>query len=145
MEKKIKEISGSQEKDDETLIDEIRSSAAGLFYISESDNPLEVFSGGRADTVNYKEILKQTGKDEREPIEEIPFDDFFDRLTEIKGWYGENEKANAHRYAALRDLLRSNLKDLKVFRVGKIQIEIYVVGVTEKQILTGIKTKSIET
>ncbi len=38
-----------------------------------------------------------------------------------------------------------NLRNLKVFKVGKIQLDIYVVGLDAENRLLGIKTKAVET
>ncbi len=38
-----------------------------------------------------------------------------------------------------------NLRDLKVFKIGKIQIDVYVVGLDAEDNLLGIETKAVET
>jgi hypothetical protein len=42
-------------------------------------------------------------------------------------------------------LLEGNLRDLRVFKVGRIELDIYVVGINSEGILMGIKTKAVET
>ena len=37
------------------------------------------------------------------------------------------------------------MKDLKVFKVGQIELDIYVVGLDSQGVLTGITTKAVET
>jgi hypothetical protein len=66
-------------------------------------------------------------------------------LTEIQDWFGDEEKETAQKFARLRELLEKNLRDLKVFKVGKIQLDVYVVGLDAESKLTGIKTKAVET
>ena len=60
-------------------------------------------------------------------------------------WYGAEEKHNAERFARLQNLLEENLRDLKVFKIGRIEIDVYVVGLDQNNELIGIKTKAVET
>ncbi len=45
----------------------------------------------------------------------------------------------------MKDLLEKNLKDLKVFKVGKIQLDVYAVGLDAESNVIGIQTKAVET
>jgi hypothetical protein len=121
------------------LIKEIEKSTAGLIYISESDAPIEAYSSARADAVNDKFFTDNTRVEETTPAS------FFSRLTADHEWYGTKEKEEARRFAELEKLLEENLRDLKVFKVGRIQIAIYVVGIDADNNLIGIKTKAVET
>jgi len=42
-------------------------------------------------------------------------------------------------------VLESNLSDIQVFRVGEINIDIYVVGKIQSRDLAGLATKVVET
>jgi hypothetical protein len=136
--KKIKKIDKP-----ETLAERIKKVSEGLFYISESDAEILPFVGERGEAVNAETILKQTNSDA--PVEERDFKDFFKRLTELQEWFGDEEIENANKFAKLRDMLQKNLRDIKVFKVGRIEIDIYVVGLDAQNILTGIQTKAVET
>jgi hypothetical protein len=116
-----------------------------LYYISETDAEILPFAGGKAESVTKEEFLKQTQNKSDVPVEERNFDDIFQRLTTISDWFGEEEKRKAEKFAELRDLLVKNLKDLKVFVIGKIQVDIYFVGLDAQGNLTGIQTKAVET
>lgn len=123
----------------------IEKAAKGLYYISETDAEILPFVGVEAKAVAKEEILKQTQNKPDAPIEERSFDEVFQRLTAMQDWFGDEEKATAESYAKLRDLLLKNLKDLKVFKIGSIEIDVYFVGLDDERVLTGIKTKAIET
>jgi hypothetical protein len=127
----------------EKLFAEISDCARGLTYISETDAAIEPVSFGRAASVDVRKIV--AGDSEKTRIQEISFEDFFRRPAETHDWFRDDEKLRARRFAKLRDLLKYNLHDLKVFRIGDIQIEIFVVGVDADNNLTGIKTKAVET
>lgn len=139
-------FSGRPDSNERSLEDKLEELVAGLFYISESDFPVEVFVGEAADDHSKEELLKQAWHDSGDEIEEIPFSVFFEKLTTVRDWYGDELKERSVKFANLEQELESALEDARVFRIGKIQIEIYVVGVDKKSgKLMGIKTKAIET
>lgn len=131
--------------EDFNLPRKIKEISEGLYYISETDAEILSFAGSEAAAVNKENLLKQTGNKPDAPVEERSFAEFFARLTKIQDWFGEEEKQAAAKFSALQELLEDNLKDLKVFKVGRIEIEIYAVGLDEHGKLTGIKTKAVET
>jgi Nuclease A inhibitor-like protein len=138
-------ISADAEQPNTNLTEQIKSVAAGLWYMSETDAEILPFTGSKSDVVTKENLLNQISKPSDSPVEERDFNEFFARLTEIKDWFGDEEKATAARFAVLKDLLKKSLKDLKVFKIGKIQIDIYAVGLDANSNLAGIQTKAVET
>lgn len=130
---------------EDLLFDEIGKVAEGLYYISETDAEILPFSGKKAAEVSAAEILKQTENSPDSNVEERDFAEFFGRLTKIQDWFGEEETANARKFAELKDLLERNLRDIKVFKIGSIELNVYAVGLDGENILKGIKTKAVET
>ncbi len=125
---------------------QIKKAASNLYYTSETDAEITAFDGKKAEVVTAQELLSQIESAEKsQPIEEKSSDEFFARLTEMQDWFGDEEKATAQKFADLKDLLEKNLKDVKVFRIGKVQIDIYVVGLDAEGNLKGIQTKAVET
>ncbi len=154
MKKKKKEMINEKESCDkelpqnlsqDLLFEEIKEASEGLYYISETDAGILPFVGRKADEVSKEEILNQTDSSASANVEERDFEEFFERMTKIQNWFSEEETANARKFAELKYLLKRNLRNLKVFKVGEIEIDIYFVGLDEKNILKGIKTKAVET
>lgn len=127
------------------LAEKLRQVTKNLYYISETDAEILPFTGQSAASVTKDEVLRQTGRLPGEKIEERDFDQIFDRLTKIQDWFGDEETETAKKFAVLRDLLSENLTDLKVFKVGEIELDIFFVGLDEQRRLIGIKTKAVET
>lgn len=125
--------------------EKLKKITEGLYYISESDAEILPFTGNKAETVKVEEILKQTANAADKPVEERDFDEFFARLTEIQDWFGDEETAVAGKFAELKKLLEEYLKNIKVFKIGKIELDIYIVGLDFESNLAGIKTKAVET
>ncbi len=128
-----------------TFSDQIKRLAEGLFYISETDAAIVAFEGGEAKAVTKDEILRQTGQPMETPVEERNFDEMFSRLTQIQDWFGDEETETARRFLELKIFLDKNLRDLKVFKVGRIQLKIYFVGLDSQSKLKGIQTDAVET
>ncbi len=125
--------------------DKIAEMCEDLIYISETDAEFTVFKGTKIEVLTKETILAQIKGSPIVAVEEQNFDEFFLRLTTIKDWFGETEKQKANRYGELQEFMKANLKDLKVFRIGKIQIDIYIVGIDLENNLIGLKTNAVET
>lgn len=132
-------------KEKNSLKKQIEEAVNGLYYISETDAEIFPFIGKKAETVNAETILKQTNEDKCPKIEEKSFEEFFERLTSHQDWFGEDEIETANKFSKLRELLEANLSELKVFKIGEVEIDIYVVGLDSDGRLTGIKTAAVET
>ena len=137
--------SAENENLESSLSEQIEKAVKGLYYISETDARILPFVGEKADEVSEEAILSQTESPADSNIEKRDLTEFFQNLTKIQDWFGKKEKLNARKFSALKDLLEKNLKELKVFKIGSIELDIYAVGLDENDILTGIKTKAVET
>lgn len=127
------------------FLEQIEKACEGIIFLSETDAEVEPFHGGKAGKLNAKTFREAIGKTEDAPIEETEPRKFFDRVTRINEWYTASQKKNAEKFADLRKLLESNLKGLRVFRIGRTRIDIYVVGTDKEGNLAGVKTQAVET
>src|SRR6187397_1532706 len=105
------------------LTQQIKTASEGLWYISESDAEIFPFTGSKTDSVTKENLLQQIGKLPDTPVEERDFDQMFERFIKIQDWFGDEEKATAAKFAALKTLLKKNLTDLKVFKIGRIELD----------------------
>ena len=135
----------NENKNTGELFHEIERACEGLIYISETDAPVLAVAGQPADAVTANLILQQTGLAADAPVEERDFVEFFGRLTAIREWYGEAEAARAKKFLELQKLLEENLRELKVFRIGAIRLDIFAVGIDKDGCLMGVMTKAVET
>ncbi len=123
----------------------LKKATDGLVYLSETDSEVLPFLGGKYETDNLETLLKQINPASELRVKEINFENFFENLITIQDWFGLEEKETAEKFLKLKKLLEENLKNLKVFQIGEIEIEIYVVGLDEDNNLLGIKTQAVET
>lgn len=129
----------------EIFVEQIKTIVEGLYYISETDAEILPFVGGKAKAVSPEVLLRQTKTPQNSSVKEEDFKGFFFRLTEIQDWFGEEEKEAARKFADLSDLLQRELTDLEVFKIGNVELDVYVVGLNSEGILMGIQTKAVET
>lgn len=129
----------------EELADQIKKNVKDLWYMSETDAEILPFIGNQMESVTKDNLLTQISLPLDSSVEERDFAELFNRLTKMQDWFGDEEKATAEKFSALRNLLETNLKDLKVFKVGRIELDVYVVGLDTESNLMGIQTKAVET
>lgn len=126
------------------LEQQLQQQTEGLVWMSESDYPLEPFVWD-ADDLNPEKILTRTNHAPDDLLEEKDIDAFFSQATQEKDWQNEEERAEVRRYQRLVNFLKEKLTDLKVYRVGETEVDVYVVGKTPEGKVVGLSTKSIET
>jgi hypothetical protein len=129
----------------EQLKGSLAEASAGLIYISETDSDITPFEGGPAGGVTAADLLVLIGAPADSAVEERGFDEIFARLTRVYEGAGEEQIATANRFGALKQVLAGNLQDVKVFKVGRINVDIYIVGLDGEGNLSGVKTKAVET
>ena len=129
----------------DNLVERIKKIVRNLYYISETDAKILPFSGAKTESLDKETLLAEIGSVDNSPVEERKFEEFFSRLTEIQDWFGDEEKESAKKFTELKELLQKELKDLRVFKIGNIEMDIYVVGLDSENNLRGVKTKAVET
>lgn len=127
------------------LLPKLTSICENLFYMSETDAEITPFFGEKAEAVTPEIVLKQTGNLLETPFEIREIGEFFKRLTDIKDWFGDEEKATAQKFKDLQEVLTNQLKDAKIIKIGKIQVDIFMIGLDAESRLVGVKTKAVET
>lgn len=117
---------------------------AGLFFISESDAPLEPVSCPRpAGALPSPELLTALGEPATALVQVVELPYFLRNHTSPTGVLGD--AALAARYQALQDFMTQQLSAVQVYRVGTgPQVHAYALGEAEGQ-LVGFKTVLIET
>ena len=142
--KNSKKISAHEDKSEARSQGDLEAACRSLTFISETDADVIPFSAQKPAARSLDSYLAALGITSTD-IEEREFGKFFGRLTAEKDWHGPREKQRSKRWSELRDVLEKNLEDIRVIRVGKIRLDIYIAGVDANGRLAGVKTKAIET
>jgi hypothetical protein len=132
---------------DNDLINILSEAASGLLFISELDYPFEVFIWKDTHNIeiNKEEILKITKGKPEDNIEDFDFDFLFSIHTMDQDWHSAEDKRKVIRFRNLVSVLKENLEDIKVFRRGKIYIDVYIVGRAPSGNIAGVSTKQMQT
>ena len=122
-------------------------SSKGLLYQTELDYPFEVFiwENTTHTEINKLEIFRRTTGSPDDVIEDFDFDFLFSTPTLDQDWHTPEDKERVIRFRNLVKVLKGNLKDIKVFRRGRIYIDVYIVGRAPSGNIAGISTKQMQT
>jgi Nuclease A inhibitor-like protein len=126
------------------ILNTLKQASEGMLYTSESDYPFDVFSW-KTDTLTPEQVLIETKHSENTPIQVWDLDKFFAQATQEKDWYGPEEKETVAQHKHLVHTLQTTLSDIQVYRVGEIELDVYIVGKTPEGSLAGLSTKVVET
>jgi hypothetical protein len=131
-----------------TLRQRLEEAVAGLVYSSESDRPFEFFflaAEGDAEPLTVGGFARRLGVPAGTRTEERTLDNFLARHTHRSDGYDERAQAIRPRYERLQKLLEASLRDVRVFRVGSIEVACYAVGRDERGNIAGLRTVAVET
>ena len=129
------------------LLDTLAKATAGLLFPSESDAPLTpyTFPGAPGTEPTPAALLAAEHLPSDTPVETITVADLFDPFAQAADGATAEDKAEAARYRAIADLLAQEPSELRVFRVGKVDIDVYILGKDPKGTWLGLKTHVVET
>lgn len=127
-----------------TSLQTIGDAAKDLLFPSESDFPIEVYEYGENEPT-LDDVRERLGADVNARVEETTSSSLFEGLTSAPDDASDNEKSSAARFAKLVEVLETELKDVRVYRIGATDIEVVVLGHHESGSWLGVKTKVVET
>jgi hypothetical protein len=127
----------------EDLTKAIGKAADGLLFPSETDAPITFVSLGKADPRGA--VLKAKDRTPGTKVKTATVNAFFKPVVEEKDWFESEERERAARFRDLLTLLRENLTALRVYKVGDVTIDVYVIGKTVSGELAGVATQIVET
>jgi len=125
----------------------LRDAAAGLLYTSEGDYPFDELSIpglGSAWPQTKDQFLLQIGATSDTDVREQTLDQFFARHIEKSDPQDAVLQAMRPRFEALRTMLREQLQEVRVFRVGSVEVRCYIVGADANGNLSGLVTTTLE-
>jgi hypothetical protein len=117
-------------RSDEEILAELKKASAGLFVMSESDYPFEIIQWTGVISITPEYLLGISGKPAESPIEKTGIDDFFN----VSG-----------KFPHLVRLLKDRLTHLEVYKVGTINIPVYIVGRSPEGNWLGLSTRLVQT
>ena len=125
----------------------INSLSQDLVRMSESDYPFDTFtwSNQEVEEVNTQNLLQKTHHSLDAPVKVIDMEKFFQQATDEKDWYDWEERETAKKYQALVETLKQNLNNIQVYKIGEVEIDVYIVGQLTSGDWFALSTKAVET
>ena len=132
-------------KSDEQILAELKEAAAGLYVMSESDFPFEVIRWEGTAELSPQYLRELHGEPDDAPVKIEALADFPGFVTTEVSAKGGAASAGESRYQHLLRVLTENLSGVRVHRVGRINIPVYVVGRSPGGNWVGVSTRVVET
>ncbi len=115
----------------------------GLWYPSESDALVSLVI--YADPMPNPEAVAQKLATDGDNCEVHPAEAFFSPVLNNPYWASEQGGHLAQKYANLRDVLETHLEDLHSYRVGQVNVTLYILGRHSSGCYLGACTHVVET
>lgn len=133
-------------KSHEQILAELDRAVHGLWYMSESDYPLEAVlleGTGEPDPDRLRELAAApaAARVETRELEEFFRDAAAVRITGA----GTTKTAGPASFADVLRILKENLADIRVYRIGAINIPVFVLGRSDSGTWLGVRTRVVET
>jgi Nuclease A inhibitor-like protein len=122
------------------IIIQLQQASADLLWLSESDYPFEIVSWDKGIELTSLALFKDA-----KAVESSSLAEFFAPALVVEDWYEAEELATVDRYKLLLQTIESNLTELQFFRIGSVEIDVYIIGKTPDGDMVGLKTTIVET
>jgi hypothetical protein len=130
---------------DREFIVQLEQISQELLWLSETEYPFQIIYWQNADNFNENNLMQHYNYPPETKIVIQEFNSFFASATKSETWHNEEEQAEVKKYQALTDFLSANLTDLRVYLLGEIEIDVYILGKTEHKAIAGLATKIVAT
>ena len=132
-------------KRDEEVLQELTEAVAGLWFMSESDYPFAVFRWDESVEITPQFLRQISGERPDAPVVVKSLEEFFGSAMPEAAWKVDEELASARRDKSLKQTLEENLADLRVYKVGEINMPVFIVGKSDTGSWIGLSTRAVET
>ena len=130
-------------KSDEEILAELSEATRGLLYMSESDYPFEPLRlEGEPTPVRLRALAGAAGD---APVLTLSLEEFFRAPVSEPDRKGGAELASARRLQSLARALAENLSEVRAYKVGRINMPVYVLGRSPRGSWLGLSTRVVET
>jgi hypothetical protein len=121
------------------VIAALRTASEGLLCRSETDEPFTPFSWGRAEAeLTPVQVSRLAAAPAGARIEDKPLAAFIQEQA-------AQDPDDAAQYRQLQQVIDRQLAGARVYRVGSVNIDVYIVGRTGDGEWVGLKSRAVET
>jgi hypothetical protein len=132
---------------DAELFKILSDASSGLLYQTELDYPFEVIIHGNTNktAINKETVLKLMKGSPEDVVEESDIDTFFSTPTLDQDWHTSEDKKRVIRFRNLVSSIKTNFKEIRVFKKGRIYIDVYITGRAPSGNIAVVSTKLMQT
>jgi Nuclease A inhibitor-like protein len=123
----------------------LKQASEGLLFTSESEYPFLVFLWSGIAPVTPEKVVQQTAHSPDTPVKAIAVDDFFRVATKQEDWHSPSEQETVKKFQNLVQVIKTNLSNPQVYRLGSKEADVYILGTTPSADLAGLSTQVVET
>ena len=128
-------------KSDEEILTELARAADGLWYMSESDYPLEPVRLEGPGEPSPGRLRELAGAGADACVETRSLEDFFRDAAAVR----VGPPPTPASFEGVLRVLGENLSDIRVYRIGAVNIAVYALGRSAGGNWLGISTRVVET
>lgn len=140
----INMVDSSDSVPERKFVRQLEIAIADLWWLSESEYPFQVIYWQDLANCDLKVRLQRQYPPETK-IATQEFSSFFAAATREETWHNQEEQTEVKRYQALVNLLTENLTELKVYLVGEVEIDAYILGKMDRKAIAGLMTNIVAT
>jgi hypothetical protein len=127
------------------LVQQFKTATDGLLFMSESDYPFEIHEWGNLPQVNPEYIKRAAGLPPDTSVEETTVENFFRPAVQSYDGQSETARSTSERYRQLVQLIHNNLTDVTVYKLGTINMPVFIAGKTTSGNWMALSTRVVET
>ena len=107
----------------DSVATQLKQASNGLLFLRESEAPFEVIHWPAQGELTPAKLLQLTNHPPDAPLKMLAVDDFFAIATQEEDCHDQEEREMVQRFQNLVSVLKQNLSQLQVFRVGNTNID----------------------
>jgi hypothetical protein len=125
-------------------INQLTELTKDLFYMSETDAAWQVYPL-KTDEPVMEQLVTIANMPPAVEVEIRDWESFLQHATTVQDWMSDDEKATVVRYQALKTYVNATLTEVQVYRLGAVELSVFVVGVTANCDIIALATQAVET
>lgn len=131
----------------DAILQRLKELTEGLYYMSESDYPLEVVHHDKPESnaLSDTEVKQMAGQSSDANVETVNLAYFLRNMTKAQPEADDAAKQIAERYQMLQAYMEQHLRNVIVYRVGRREVVAVAIGILPEGGYGGFKTTLIET
>ncbi len=125
----------------------LKEASQDLLFPSESDYPLVPFEWPQDKPLPTSAalLLSGTGYPGDTPVQTLNFEEFFAFKIEERDDQDAPQRAGARRLKTLVEVLQSQLSELRVYKLGSLKFDVFILGHDAQGRWLGLSTQVVET